>query len=91
MVTFVIVHGPMASGKTRNAEALKRYYGCRRVVEWESRQARETPLRNGDLVLTNERPNRLHPPFNFPGAKVVGIRAALRAVKFGALSVRGGV
>lgn len=82
METIVIVHGPMASGKTRNAPALMRHYGCRRVVEWESRQARETKLMPGDLVLTNDQPNGNSLPYIYAGAKkVVGIGMALRALR----------
>lgn len=81
MATIVIVHGPMASGKTRNAQALMRHYKCRRIIEWESRQGREAELMHGDLVLTNERPNREFLPYTFAGeTKVVGIGAALRAL-----------
>jgi predicted kinase len=78
METIVIVHGPMASGKTRNASALKRHFGCLRIVEAESRQGMHTKLQPGDLVLTNA-----EPPFDVANAKVVGIREALRALNLG--------
>jgi len=29
----VVVHGPMACGKTRNAQALKRHFGLQHVVD----------------------------------------------------------
>lgn len=65
----VIVHGPMASGKTRHAEQLRRLFGCKRVVDnWNGRDQ----LRAGDLALTIE-----SPPFKVPGAEVVSIGEAV--------------
>lgn len=47
---ITIVHGPEASGKTKNAEILQKHYNAKRVVE-------EFPLggklEDGDLLLTN--------------------------------------
>ncbi len=48
---IVNIYGPRQSGKTFNAQWLKEYYGCRRVVEWDSGPIR---LQDGDLVLSLE-------------------------------------
>ncbi len=46
----VIVTGPAGSGKTRNADAFMRAFGCSRLVdEWDGVAC----LRAGDLALTN--------------------------------------
>lgn len=50
---ITVIHGPAGCGKTRNAEALKRAFGCRRIVDgWEPGQEL-MPIRDGDLILTN--------------------------------------
>lgn len=65
---IVVVHGPQGVGKTKNAEALRRHFGCRRVVDgWES----GVLLRDGDLALTDER-------VELPGATVVSFEDAAR-------------
>lgn len=66
----VIVHGPMASGKTRYAAQLMRLYGCGRVVDGWNEHMR---LEAGDLALT------LYPPpyKAIPGAVVHSIADAL--------------
>lgn len=53
VVTFI--YGPAKSGKTRNREAFRTYFGCGRVVDdWSRRDQRM--LEAGDLVLTKEQP-----------------------------------
>jgi len=69
-VSIVIVYGPQGIGKTTHGEALRRYYKCSRLVEWEGE-----PLREGDLALTNELP-----PYNVPGATAVPFETAKRAL-----------
>ncbi len=65
---IVIVHEPRASGKTLHGEQLRKYYGYDRIVDgWDGQE----PLVDGDMALTNA-----EPPFNVPGAKVVGIETA---------------
>ncbi len=32
-MTTIVVHGPQGCGKTRNADALRKAFGCTRVVE----------------------------------------------------------
>ncbi|MDI3489602.1 MAG: hypothetical protein PWP11_879 [Thauera sp.] len=72
-MTTVIVYGPQACGKTRNGEALKRHFGCNRIVDdWNGRAA----LRDGDLALTNafieRKPN---------GARLVSFDDAMRQMR----------
>lgn len=72
-MTTVIVYGPQACGKTRNSEALKRHFGCDRIVDdWNGRDA----LRDGDLALTNafieRKPN---------GARLVSFDDAMRQMR----------
>ncbi len=57
----VVVYGPQGCGKTRNAEALARHYGCAEIVdEFDTRSAR---LRKGALHLVSAaaRPDDLPP------------------------------
>lgn len=49
----VLIHGPQASGKTRNAEAFKKLYDCDRIVEYDEPRNGSIDLLPGDLVLTN--------------------------------------
>lgn len=71
-MSIVIIHGPMASGKTRRATQLLRHYKCKRIVDcWDGRQA----LMDGDLALTN-----MEPPFNVYGARAVNIYDAKVAI-----------
>jgi len=68
----VIVHGPMASGKTRRAQELMQHFGCTRLVDpWEGQQ-----LQPGDLALTNR-----EPPFPTPGATVLDVATALMRLR----------
>jgi len=46
----IIIVAPQGSGKTQHAQKLKEKLGCTRIVdEWDG----QTPLRPGDLALTN--------------------------------------
>lgn len=46
----VVVYGPMACGKTRNAEKLRAHFGLDRVVDdWDGKQFED----EGVLYLTN--------------------------------------
>lgn len=50
MSNTVLIHGPQACGKTRNAQALAAHFGCSKVVDdWNGRD----PIAAGSLVLTN--------------------------------------
>lgn len=61
---IIVIHGPPACGKTRNKEALRRHFGCRRIVDgWEAHSDRAdpshhdgSPIRDGDLILTTDDP-----------------------------------
>jgi len=78
-MSIVIVHGPKASGKTRNAARLKKHYKCKRIIDGWGDFGLLQVLRDGDLVLTN-----MEPPFEgatLPrGALVVDIEKAKRAI-----------
>lgn len=82
---ITVIYGPQASGKTRNAEALKRHYGCRRIVDdvfhvhlnRAKRGDSDVLLRSGDLVLTNDKPTAQK--LAERGAVLVDINTALRA------------
>lgn len=54
---IVILHGPMASGKTFHSKAFARHYGCRHIADWDCR-AQELPRDGNLLLLTNEHPER---------------------------------
>jgi hypothetical protein len=65
----VIVHGPMASGKTTHATQLMRLYGCAQLKDgWDGYSL----LKAGTLALTN-----WEPPYTMPAASVFTIREAL--------------
>ncbi|MFA7278619.1 MAG: hypothetical protein WC100_00825 [Sterolibacterium sp.] len=49
----VIIHGPQACGKSRNAKALAAHFNCSRIIDdWNER----LPLLPDTLMLTNEAP-----------------------------------
>lgn len=76
-MSIVIVHGPKASGKTTNAERLRKHFKCKRIVDgWDGYSHSTRPrLKDGDLALTCD-----EPPFSVPGAKVVDIETAKLAI-----------
>lgn len=50
MPNTIVIHGPHGCGKTRNAEALAKHFGCSPIVDdWDGRSKIEA----GSLVLTN--------------------------------------
>jgi len=56
-MTITVIHGHQATGKTVNARAFLKQYGCARIVDdWRpgSRFSPECQPRAGDLVLTTE-------------------------------------
>lgn len=58
----VIVYGPQACGKTRNAEALRNHFGCANIVDdWSLTQY----VVHGSLHLTNEEFSDLSSPQGF--------------------------
>lgn len=53
MMGVIVIYGPTGSGKTRNGEYLRNFFGAKRVVdEWDGK----TELQDGDLALTNTVP-----------------------------------
>jgi len=57
MANTVIIFGPAGCGKTRNAKALQRFYGCNAIVdEWEDGD----PVSPGALHLTIQQPTGRH-------------------------------
>lgn len=68
----VIIYGPQGCGKTRNAEALRKAFGCDEVVDgWEPGH----PVERGNLHLTwHHRPSA-------PGAGRVQIMSFDEAMK----------
>lgn len=69
-ISITVIYGPPGSGKTTNAEAFMKYYGCARLVDdWLG----NTELQPGDLALTN-----VNPPFDVPRARFIGIKTAIR-------------
>lgn len=50
MSNTIVIHGPQGCGKTRNAQALAKHFGCSRIVDdWNGRSKVEP----GSLVLTS--------------------------------------
>ncbi len=69
----VIVVGPQGSGKTRNAKAFMRAFGCSRLVdEWDG----VVGLRDGDLALTNLELFQVRPRY-----QVLTVEQALEQIK----------
>lgn len=69
----VIVAGPAGSGKTRNARAFMRAFGCTRLVdEWDGVKR----LSDGDLALTNLEQFRVRPRY-----QVISLEQALEQIK----------
>ncbi|GAB3305814.1 hypothetical protein [Luteimonas notoginsengisoli] len=85
-MNITVIFGPQASGKTRNAEKLKSFYRCKRVIDDEFTCAHHanayTPphharLRDRDLILTNDA--RTADLLRDRNARVIHIADALRA------------
>ncbi|RBI18928.1 hypothetical protein BRM01_21725 [Xanthomonas oryzae pv. oryzae] len=59
MAKSIVVYGPMASGKTLNADAICQVYSLKRVVELDERLQRKGDdwqlAQNDVLMLTNDR------------------------------------
>jgi hypothetical protein len=53
----IVIHGPIACGKTFNAEAFKKHYGAQRIVDEYCPEMGDR-LRPGDLGLTNGPPRQ---------------------------------
>ena len=71
-MNIVILYGPIASGKPRRTEMFLKFYKCKHIVEeWDGK----TPLKDGDLALTNSKP-----PFNIKCARVIRLEVAKNQV-----------
>lgn len=76
MSKSVVVHGPQACGKTRNAEALRKHYGLTSILDdWNPHE--RLPLRD-TLVLTNANPESLG--LHSLGVDVIAFEQAIEAV-----------
>ncbi len=68
----LIIVGPQASGKTKNASAFLRAFGCIRLVDdWHGQSA----LTDGDLALTNIELSPVP-----PGYRLMSVEAALKRI-----------
>ncbi|MES1985506.1 MAG: hypothetical protein V4461_11185 [Pseudomonadota bacterium] len=57
-MTIIVIHGPMATGKTRYKQAFAKHYGCTSIVDnWCARE-HEFP-EDGRLVLTTSHPDEI--------------------------------
>lgn len=72
MTKTIIIHGPMACGKTYNADRLANKYGTKGIVDdwWPNK-----PLRRGHLHLTNEHITVVK------GAQVIGFEEAMKGIR----------
>ncbi len=57
-MTTVVIYGPPASGKTRNAEALRQFFGCTHIYEDDVSHRAEFP-KPGALILTQSSPDSI--------------------------------
>ncbi|WP_347269874.1 hypothetical protein [Rhizorhabdus histidinilytica] len=55
---IIIIQGPPACGKTRNAERLRRHFGCQRIVDgWSARGHGSDKYRRTEPATLYGRPN----------------------------------
>jgi hypothetical protein len=80
---IVIIHGPMASGKTFHSKAFAKHFGCSHIADWD-RHGQPLPNSNSLLVLTNDHPRRAESAIRKrnPDAKIriISIRIARLAI-----------
>lgn len=76
--TCTIVYGPQGCGKTTNAEAIAKAYGCHKIVDTGTVLVEK--LAPGVLILTNEDPDLSRARFDFP-IRVVTYKVAMEMVK----------
>ena len=58
MSMIVLIHGPMASGKTFHSRAFAKHFGCSDIADWDCRE--RVPSQSAALLLlTNEHPERV--------------------------------
>ena len=69
-MSTIIIYGPKACGKTRNAQKLAKKYGCKKIIDgWDDTRR---PPENA-LVLTNETP-----PYRKSNAKAIEFKEAIK-------------
>lgn len=81
--TCTVVYGPQGCGKTSNAYAIAKAYGCDKIVDTgKTGQTYLKPeqLAPGTLVLTIEEPDLGRARFSFP-LRVVTYKVAMEMVK----------
>lgn len=75
MIEHIIVTGPQGCGKTRNAERIRKHFGCANVIEMDSRvseaEVKALAMREKLLLLTCEPKPMKFVPRQFARAKVV--------------------
>jgi len=80
-MTITVIRGHQATGKTVNAQAFQKQYGCSAIVDdWypPSRCSRELEVRDGSLVLTTESEASIGK--HLPGARVIDINTARASI-----------
>jgi hypothetical protein len=75
---ILVIYGPPASGKTRNAAALAKHYGRATIIDTWEQDGRRNEVRDGDLVLTNAPVAVIEAAF--PKADLISIEDALEAI-----------
>ncbi|EZP57459.1 hypothetical protein [Sphingomonas sp. RIT328] len=84
---MIVIHGPQRSGKTLHRELFAKHYGCNRIVDDVMCNDRRIAEQEGDLLLSNEDPDKL--ARRFPGATIVSIDNARANVGLDAVPVGG--
>lgn len=76
--TCTVVYGPQGCGKTTNAEAIAKAYGCHKIVDGDVVKLEK--LGPGVLILCTEDPQLSRARFDFP-LRVVTYKVAMEMVK----------
>lgn len=85
---MIVIHGHMRTGKTLNAEAFAKVYGCPRIYgDWPFGGHRPGKPEQGHLVLTTESPARIAKMLS--GATIIPINAARARIGLGPAPERG--
>ncbi len=73
---ITIIYGPQGSGKTRNAEAFKKHFNCKRIIDEYPNV--ETKIEDGDLILSQE----ICTIFDGCKVQIIPIDIALKEINF---------
>lgn len=76
--TCTVVYGPRGCGKTTNADAMAKAYGCHKIVD--DGRVKLEKLGPGVLILCQEDPDLSRARFDFP-VRVVTYKVAMEMVK----------